>query len=225
MHTAISPPQTENELLKRAQNIAGLSLAAVREQYQHALPDDLKRDKGWAGQILEAVLGADAGNLPEPDFTQLGIELKTIPIDENGKPRESTFVSMLALTQMARLTWETSHVWRKLKKVLWVPIITQDDAPLESRIIATPLLWQPDDKQVAMLQRDWQELTDLVATGRLEEITAHMGQALQVRPKAANVKALCPAISPEGERYLTLPRGFYLRPSFTGEILRQHFII
>ena len=55
--------------------------------------------------------------------------------------------------------------------------------------------------------------------GRLESITAHQGRYLQVRPKAAHGGSLCWGIGENGQRILTLPRGFYLRPSFTQQIL------
>jgi DNA mismatch repair protein MutH len=60
---------------------------------------------------------------------------------------------------------------------------------------------------------------DMIATGELEQITAHQGQYLQIRPKAANTKTLRNGINDEGEEILTLPRGFYLRTSFTKQLL------
>ena len=60
---------------------------------------------------------------------------------------------------------------------------------------------------------------DMIATGELEQITAHQGQYLQVRPKAANTKTLTKGIDSEGEETLTLPRGFYLRTTLTNQIL------
>jgi len=60
---------------------------------------------------------------------------------------------------------------------------------------------------------------DMISMGELEQITAHQGQYLQVRPKAANTKALCKGFNNEGKEILTLPRGFYLRPNFTRQIM------
>ena len=110
---SIKPPKSQGELLERANNLTGLTLAQIREQFDADLPQDLKRDKGWAGQILEVVLGATAGSRPEPDFAHLDIELKTIPIDEYCRPRESTFVTMVQFNQMSYLTWDCSYVWKK----------------------------------------------------------------------------------------------------------------
>jgi DNA mismatch repair protein MutH len=44
---------------------------------------------------------------------------------------------------------------------------------------------------------------------------------LQVRPKARDGSARAVVWGAEGERIETVPRGFYLRASFTGTILRR----
>ena len=108
---------------------------------------------------------------------------------------------------------------------MWIPILTEPGAPLEERRIATPLLWEPTEQQARQLRADWQELTNLIAMGKIIEVSAHMGKYLQIRPKAANAKSLCWAFNADGERAETMPRGFYLRPSFTQEILRMSFIL
>lgn len=55
--------------------------------------------------LLELYLGAMAGSKPEQDFPELGIELKTIPVDAAGKPLETTFVCVAPLTGNSGVTW------------------------------------------------------------------------------------------------------------------------
>ena len=64
---------------------------------------------------------------------------------------------------------------------------------------------------------------ELVALGQIESITAHHGQVLQLRPKAANGRALTCAIGRQGQLIQTRPRGFYLRATFTQQLLHQAF--
>src|SRR5690606_39947645 len=80
-----------------------------------AVPENLRRNKGWVGQLLEAALGASAGSQALQDFPELGVELKTIPLDANGKPLETTFVCTTPLLDVHQLTWETSTVRNKLQ--------------------------------------------------------------------------------------------------------------
>ena len=62
-----------------------------------------------------------------------------------------------------------------------------------------------------------------IALGQIESITAHHGEVLQLRPKAANGQALTPAIGRQGELIQTRPRGFYLRTRFTRRLLQKVF--
>ena len=214
-------PQSEQILLERAHNIAGKSLALIAAEQGVAVPARQKQAKGWIGQLLELALGATAKSRPEPDFTELGIELKTLPLAKDGKPKESTFVCRIDLRQQSGLTWQNSLVKRKLTKVLWVPVEADPALSLGERRIGSAILWSPTDQQEAILQADWQELTDMIAMGELEQISAHLGTYLQIRPKAADGKALRRAHNAQGDAIRTLPRGFYLRAHFTRMILAQ----
>ena len=120
-------------------------------------------------------------------------------------------------------TWETSLVKSKLNRVLWIPVVAERSIPLEERIIASPMLWSPNAEEEMILRHDWEELMDMIALGYVEQVSAKYGVALQIRPKAANSKALTEAFNAEGEPFLTLPRGFYLKKQFTGAILQRYF--
>ena len=219
-----SPPTTEQELLERAGALAGISLEQVATQIGWLCPADLRHNKGWSGQLLEEVLGADAGSLAEPDFRELGVELKSLPVDTRGLPRESTYVCTVPLEGGAG-EWEDSWVYNKLRRVLWIPVEAGPAIPLPRRRIGTPLLWSPDPRQEARLRQDWEELMDMVCLGELEKITARHGSVLQIRPKAADARSLTWGIDARGNRVPTTPRGFYLRSRFTAEILQQNYIV
>lgn len=219
------PPENETELLQRAQGLAGKTFAALAAQINLPIPANLKRDKGWVGMLLELHLGASAGSKAEQDFAHLGIELKTIPVDAQGKPLETTFVCVAPLTGNSGVTWQTSHVRHKLARVLWIPIEGDRALPLAERRVGSPLLWHPNEEEEQQLREDWEELMDMIVLGQVERITARHGEWLQIRPKAANSKALTEAIGEHGEPIMTLPRGFYLKKSFTGPLLARHFLL
>ncbi|UPQ87552.1 DNA mismatch repair endonuclease MutH [Vibrio sinaloensis] len=219
-----SEPQSEQELLDRAIHIAGISFQELADEAGIPVPADLRRDKGWVGQLLEWHLGATAGSKPQQDFEQLGIELKTIPISYTGKPLETTFVCVAPLIGVHGLTWETSHVRNKLSRVLWVPVEGEREIPLAERRVGSPLIWSPDQDQEAQLKADWEELMEMIVLGRVEQINARHGEVLQLRPKAANGRVLTEAYGSSGKPIKTQPRGFYLRTQFTAQILEHNFI-
>lgn len=218
-----SPPSSEAELLARAESLAGRTLADLAAEFSLPVPLDLRRAKGWAGQLLERFLGATAASRAEPDFPQLGIELKSLPVDRRGRPCESTFVCTIALTSIGDTEWERSLVRKKLARVLWMPLEGERNIAVAERQLGTPLLWSPDAEDEAALRFDWDELAGIIGRGDVESLTGHVGRFLQVRPKAANGSARRVARDEEGVYFEALPRGFYLRSSFTAGILRKFF--
>ena len=217
------PPQSENELMARASALAGYSMGELARQIGLPVPADLKRDKGWVGMLLERYLGANAGSKPEQDFSAIGVELKTIPVDGQGRPLETTFVSVAPLTGNSGVTWDNSHVRYKLSRVLWIPVEGDRAIPLAERHVGSPLLWSPSPEEEQQLRQDWEELMDMIVLGEVEQITARHGEVLQIRPKAANSQALTEGIGRDGQPIMTLPRGFYLKKSFTAALLARHF--
>ena len=112
----ISPPSSQHELSLRASSLAGKTLAELASEKEVRLPKNLKTKKGWQGQFIETCLGADAGNLSKPDFSQIDIELKTLPIDFTGKVLESTYVCVVDLNKHIGMQWRESSVYQKLKQ-------------------------------------------------------------------------------------------------------------
>jgi len=214
-----SPPADATELLARATGLAGRTMAELAEVLGMPVPPDLKRHKGWIGQVLEAALGATATSRPVPDFEDLGIELKTLPVDATGKPRESTFVCSAPLDGTLAERWEDSRVQHKLAHVLWVPIV--GDGPPGTRLIGQGVLWRPDADEEAVLRADWEELSGLLKLGEHWQVDARRGTALQLRPKAAHSGTLTWTLGDEGDWVREGPRGFYLRPSFTAALLAK----
>ena len=215
----IHPPSSEAELLQRCQLFAGLQLKQIAQMLSFTLPENLKRDKGYVGQLAEHILGANAGNLAQPDFVALDIELKTIPINSQGKVMESTYISMVPLSHEKQCSWRESVVYAKLKRVLWLPIESERTMPLSKRRFGQAILWQPAEPILNALQADYDYILEKIVVGELQSLSASEGKYLQVRPKAANRQALTETVNADGEVVKTLPRGFYLRPAFTQAII------
>lgn len=221
--SVVSPPKSEEQLLKRARQLAGLTLADLAIKFNQTIPKDTRHAKGWIGQLIETTLGATASSLAEPDFQLIGIELKTLPLTNSGKPKESTYVCTVPLTNLHEQEWSSCWLKRKLQRVLWLPIEADKRIPLASRHIGNAILWSPDEDEATQLQQDWEELMELICLGKLDQITSHMGRYLQIRPKGANAKSLTTTLDEEGNTIQTLPRGFYLRPEFTQQILQANY--
>lgn len=177
------------------------------------------RTKGLAGKLIEVVLGADAGCQSRPDFTLLDIELKTLPINRHGRPAESTYVCTVPLKWHDNYQLENSLLWKKLKKILWIPIESAKNKPIELRRIFSPILWEPQGAILKTLKEDWNDITEELLSGGIEHINSKMGTYLHIRPKAAHSRSLTQTLDINSTLRETLPRGFYLRTTLTQKIL------
>jgi DNA mismatch repair protein MutH len=200
-------------------------LGALAARFGVPVPADLRRRKGFAGELLERALGAVAASRSGPDFPALGVELKSLPVGSQGLPLESTFVCTLPLGRVGDLEWRVSPVRRKLESVLWVPVQGQREIAPGARLIGEPLLWSPSPEQEAELESDWDELSGLIGRGRLDAISGHVGRCLQVRPKAAHSRVRRATFRPGEGHGEELPRGFYLRATFTARIVREYYAL
>ena len=206
------------ELLARAVALESRTLADIAGDLGISVPTDPRRSKGWAGQLLEVALGAESGSLAEPDFPHLGVEMKTVPVDARGRPRESTYVCTAPVDGSAGSDWSTSWVRRKLACVLWVALSADASTPGDRRVVGT-LLWTPTPAEEQALQADWEMFAEAMALGDLWQMDARRGVVLQLRPKAANAGEWAWAVDAEGEWVRRNPLGFYLRPAFTRALL------
>jgi len=211
-----SSPSSVQELLASARALAGCTLEELAAAQGLDLPEDLRRHKGFVGRLLEASLGAPGDSAPGPDFAELGVELKTLPIGVHGRPSESTYVCRAQLSRMPEVDWENSNVCVKLAHVLFVPI--EAHGVLAKRRVGAAVEWRPSPEEDAVLRADYEAAAEMVANGEVDALTAHLGQALQIRPKAASGRDV--TLGPGGDAHQwTRPRGYYLRASFTAQLL------
>lgn len=218
-------PGSLDDLLSRARKLAGCTVAMVGKRIGHRVPKTLRWNKGFVGMCVEVALGAKQKSAPEPDFPHLGVELKTIPVRPDGRPTESTHVCTAVLDGSEGTSWRDTLVYRKLAKVLFVPVEDVEGVPLCERRFGMPWLWimGPDDE--AVLEQDWRDIAGRIRAGEADAITGREGVALQLRTKANTASDMTAAVGDEGWLVAMRPRAWYLRPSFTGALLRRAFAL
>jgi len=207
------------QILDKSLELEGLTFLQLARSLALDIPQDLRAAKGWIGQAVEIFLGAKAGCLPVPDFPELQLELKTIPINKFGQATESTYVTTLQLIGELNMQWKQSACFHKLQKILWIPIEGDKSIPYHQRRFGRAILWQPNQEQQAVLKNDWEIITEMVIQGAVEKIHGGIGKYLHIRPKAANSQAITTTLNEHGEVIYTLPRGYYLRSQLTNQIL------
>ncbi len=216
-------PASLTALLAHARALVGVELGEIADGLGLPVPPGQVRTKGWPGQILERELGVEAGGVRGPDFAALGVELKTVPVGPNLAPRESTAVCQIDPIAIAADSWETSYVREKLRRVLFVALeIPRDDDSVGARRVAAVRLWMPDPVEERALRADFELFVrDYFRRGRSDEITGHLGQVLQVRPKGKNANDRRDGYDADGRPARVGKCGFYLRAPFVAAILAR----
>lgn len=216
-------PDSIEQLMHQSLMLAGISLGELAKKLNISVPTHLDFAKGWPGQLIEKTLGADAGNLDLPDFQHLGVELKTLPINAHGLPQESTYLCRVTLP-LTETDFYQSRVWRKCARILWVPVEASHNIPVAERKIGTAVLWSPSTYIEGVLKQDWEELMQMMRLGQFDMLSARLGTYLQLRPKAASARTKVMVTNAEGEYVPIVPKGFYLRPQLTQQIVAEHYV-
>ncbi|HEX3698517.1 MAG TPA: MutH/Sau3AI family endonuclease [Polyangia bacterium] len=210
-------------LLAHARALVGVELSDLADQLGLPVPVGGVRTKGWSGQIIEHELGVETGGTRGPDFATLGIELKTVPVDADLVPLESTAVCQIDPIAIAAESWESSYVREKLARVLFVALeVPPGSASVGERRVSAAGLWSPSASEERTLRDDFTLFVrEYFRRGRVEEITGHLGAALQVRPKGKNAADVRDGYDPAGRPTRVGKCGFYLRPGFVATILQR----
>jgi DNA mismatch repair protein MutH len=211
---------TAEALLDRARALAGFTVEELALSSGARSPTLGVHGKGRMGELFERLLGATGGTGQRTlDFPEIGVELKTIPMSADGQPQESTFVCAVDLD--LDVDYVDSWVARKLRRVLFVPLVGPRTSPASMRRVGPPVLFEPTVDEDAVFAADYDDIMGLVGIGRVEDVSARLGRYLQLRPKARDGSARVTLRGREGEPIPVVPRGFYLRASFTREALAR----
>lgn len=178
--------------------------------------------KGDGGQLIEQLLGIQSSSTKGPDLPEIGLEIKTLPIDKEFRVLENTHICKITLP-FSETDFFRSSLWLKTRHILFVPIIGQRKTPMCDKILAQPFFWQAQSCDIECLKQDWFELSSLLRTGCFEKINAKIGECLHIRPKAAHGQDLC-TLKVQGQYQRILPLGFYLRKSFTQKLISRVYV-
>lgn len=216
-------PKTIAELIENCNKIAGKSVSELAQIHNVELIDSLTTNRGWLGNLIEISLGAYAGSKPTQDFMNLGVELKTLAINENGRAVSDIFISSLPLNSFMLQDWANSHLFYKLQHILFIPVESNSNVELKDRKIGNGKFWKPNDEQLKVLQDDFKQVMELLTTQEFAMLTNNLGTALTVKVKALNSKQTNNIQDLDGFNQNLAPLSFYIKRSFVQQIVEQLF--
>lgn len=206
---------TEAELIDKAKSLKGKTIDDLLGE------NDFTKGKGAIGNLIELYgFGLANNNDAEPDFKNLGIELKVFPLKKLAKgeltAKERTKICSINYKGLVKETWLDSHARTKLKKILFVFYFYDKSIPIKSKILDF-LLFELEKSNEPLLMEDWENTRSEVAQGRAHLLSESQNNVLSASRSGAG--KLSESQWPE-QPIQTLSirarqRAFSLKPSFT----------
>ena len=167
-----------------------------------------RKNKGWAGMVVEQLLGHPQDSDQAPDFGTW--ELKVVPIVRNAQGhwqvKETMAITMIDPKNVAETPFDHSHLLDKLRALLvcareWVN--TQDE---HSRLIKLGVFDLADGETFRQVQADYESVQKTIRTEGAKALTGWMGNLVQPRTK--------------GPGHGSVSHAFYARTTFVSRMLK-----
>lgn len=139
---------------------------------------DLPADevKGKFGQFLEKYyFGIENNSDSEPDFKEVGLELKSTPIKElvrgGYSPKERLILNIINYDDVVKETWEKSHFLSKNELLLLVMYLYEKDKNLLDFLIKYVTLWKIQGEDREIIRQDWEKIVNKIRSGKAHELS------------------------------------------------------
>ena len=146
-------------------------------KYENGMEElDSKAVKGVFGQFLEKYyFGIDNNSDSEPDFKEVGLELKSTPIKELKKggysPKERLVLNIINYDKIVEETWEKSHFLSKNELLLLVLYLYEKDKHFLDYIIKYITLWKIQGEDRELIRQDWEKIVNKIKNGKAHELS------------------------------------------------------
>lgn len=195
------------DAIRKLKELEGMDLVALTSRYDVTVWKGGKKNKGWAGHVLERYLGLPLNSAQSPNFGSW--ELKIVPLKRlaNGTVvvKETMAITMIDPYNVANTPFEQSHLLAKLKKAVVCARLFESQSEERSVLVRVSAFDLNDKAIYEQVRMDYEETRDCISTRGFEHLTGTMGALVQPRTKGAG--------------HGSTSRAFYARTRFVEKIL------
>jgi len=182
-------PASVDDIFHYALNLRGSSL---RQELD--IPNDFKfkrRGKGSFGESVEYYyFGYEPNSKSEPDFNEVGLELKVTPLKEirGGKlvPKERLVITMINFMTVVNERFETSTLYHKISQILMMHYLHDDDSDPFDYEFKLIHLWRIPPEDLPTIQEDWETIVNKIRNGLAHEISGSDTDYLEACTKSSD---------------------------------------
>ncbi|HEV7902653.1 MAG TPA: MvaI/BcnI family restriction endonuclease [Pyrinomonadaceae bacterium] len=204
------PVLDRDEAVRRINLLAGRDLRPLADELGVTVWKAGRKNKGWAGHVLERYLGLAQNSRQAPDFGTWDLKLVSLRRDGAGmlRVKETMAITMLEPSEVVSNRFEDSHLYDKLRRLVVVSRIFENASDTRS-VLHAAAKFDLDDPVIFRAVRDDYEL--IRATIRVQgfaALTGDLGELIQARTK--------------GRGHGSATRAFYARTAFIARMLNLH---
>jgi DNA mismatch repair protein MutH len=193
--------------LIRIRLLTGKDLRALADQFGITVWKGKRKNKGWAGQVIEHYLGLPQNSLQAPDFGTW--ELKVVPLRRapsgTVKVKESMAITMIEPAEVLANKFVDSHLYDKLRSVVVVARIFENTEDTSS-VLHSAAEFDLDNPAIyKQIEQDYEAIREIIGKSGIESLTGDTGKYVQARTK--------------GRGHGSTSRAFYARALFVAHIL------
>ena len=195
------------DALRRIRLLSGKDLRPLADEYRVTVWKNGRKNKGWAGQVIERYLGLPQNSLQATDFGSW--ELKVVPLVRAGegavRVKESMAITMIDAAEVVANKFEDSHLYDKLRSLIVVARIFENVEDTAS-ILHSAAEFDLDNPAIRkQVEADYEAIREIIRAKGFEALTGDTGKYVQARTK--------------GRGHGSTSRAFYARALFVAHIL------
>ena len=178
------------EAVKKIQELIGKDLRKLADDYGITVFREGKKNKGWAGHVIERFLGLPLSSAQAPNFGSWELKMCSLKYLRDGSltVKETMAITMIDPYNVANTQFENSHLLAKLRKAvitarIW---ISQQE---ESSVLHSVVTFDLGDSEVYnQIREDYNVARNAIISGGLGALKSEMGKYIQPRTKGPGHK-------------------------------------
>ena len=173
------------EALLKLSELMGKDLRLFADKYEVTVFKEGKRNKGWAGHVLERHLNLPINSSQSPNFGSW--ELKIVPLKylQSGKLtiKETMAITMIDPYNVESTDFGNSHLLAKLRKLIVAARIWESTEEKRSILYAVTTFDLDDPAIYDQIKADYDLVRETIRTTGFSTLTGRMGVYIQPRTK------------------------------------------
>lgn len=195
------------EAITKLRLLVGKDLRPLADEYRVTVFKNGRKNKGWAGSVLERYLGLAANTRQGPDFGDWDLKLVSLKRSRGQLVvKETMAITMLTPSHVLERPFEHSHLFDKLQQLVVCAREWVDEQESRSPLSQVTTFDLSDGELYRQVQADYESIRAALKQRGVRGLTGSLGGLVQARTKGAG----------SGSE----SRAFYAREKFVARMIR-----